>query len=99
MAAEMRRTTRTLPTELLRAMDRAMDRVVQEGKAESRGELVAVASRRGLASRERAAIDAAFAGMADDHAYRAEALAIEAEFECADAEALRLAEDEVRRAD
>lgn len=67
MAAEMSRTTLNLPTEL----PREMDRVVQEGKARSRSELVAAAVRRELAVRERAAI--------------------EAEFERADVEALRLA--------
>jgi Arc/MetJ-type ribon-helix-helix transcriptional regulator len=90
MAAETSRTTLTLPTELPRAIDRA----VHEGQARSRGELVAAALRRELAIRERAAIDAAFAALADDREYQAEALAIEAEFERADAEALRLAEGE-----
>jgi metal-responsive CopG/Arc/MetJ family transcriptional regulator len=55
MAAETSRTTLTLPTELPRAIDRA----VHEGQARSRGELVAAALRRELAIRERAAMSMA----------------------------------------
>ena len=59
----------------------------------SRNELVAMALRRELAAQERAAIDAAFAAMADDPAYHAEARELAAAFAAADWEALRLAEE------
>ena len=90
MSTRMVRTTLTLPADLLEAAERA----VREGKARSRNESVAAALRRELAAQERAAIDAAFAAMADDTEYQAEALAIEAEFVAACEEALRLAEAE-----
>jgi hypothetical protein len=83
------RTTVTFPADLLEAMDRA----VQESKARSRNELVTMALRRELAAQERAAIDAAFAAMADDPAYHAEACELATAFAAADWEALRLAEE------
>jgi hypothetical protein len=52
-----------------------------------------MALRRELAAQERAAIDAAFAAMADDPAYHAEARELAAAFAAADWEALRLAEE------
>jgi metal-responsive CopG/Arc/MetJ family transcriptional regulator len=82
------RTTLALPEDLLAAVDRA----VREGKAKSRGAWIAEALRRELAAEERSAIDAAFAGMATDSAYRREAEAIEAEFSGAGWEALRRGE-------
>ena len=88
MSTRAVRTTLTLPADLLEAADRA----VRSGKARSRNEFVAEAIRRELAAQERAGIDAAFAAMADDAEYQAEALAIEAEFATAGEEALRLAE-------
>lgn len=87
MANQTVRTTLTLPADLLAAADHA----ISEGRARSRNELIAQALRHELAAQERAAIDAAFMGMADDAAYHAEAMAIEAEFAQASAEALRLA--------
>ncbi len=47
-----------------------------------------------MAAEQRAVIDAAFAGMADDSEARQESLAIAEEFAVADWEALRLGEDE-----
>jgi metal-responsive CopG/Arc/MetJ family transcriptional regulator len=89
MALQTVRTTVALPVDLLEAVDRA----VRAGKARSRNELVAMALRRELAAQERAAIDAAFAAMADDPAYRAEAGELATAFAAADWEALRLAEE------
>ena len=82
------RTTLTLPAALLAAVDQA----VREGKAKSRNQLVAAALRRELAALERAAIDQAFAGMADDKAYQEEALKIAEEFAISDWEAFQLGE-------
>jgi Arc/MetJ-type ribon-helix-helix transcriptional regulator len=79
------RTTLALPVDLLHAIDQA----VQEGQARNRSEFIVASVRHELAARERAAIDAAFAAMADDPVYQAEAKAIAAEFEVADWEALR----------
>jgi metal-responsive CopG/Arc/MetJ family transcriptional regulator len=82
------RTTFALPVELLAAVDQA----IQAGHARSRNELVAMALRRELAAQQRAAIDAAFAAMAEDAAYQSEAQEIAAAFAQADWEALRLTE-------
>jgi Arc/MetJ-type ribon-helix-helix transcriptional regulator len=82
------RTTVALPADLLAAVDQA----VQAGHARSRNELVAMALQRELAAQQRAAIDAAFAAMAEDPAYQAEARAITDAFAHTDWEALRLAE-------
>ena len=84
------RTTLTLPYELLEATDRA----VSQGKAKSRNEFVAIALKHELAAHRRAEIDAAFAEMANDTEYQAEALQIEAEFAKASWEALQLGEQE-----
>ncbi len=83
------RTTLSLPIHLLDAVDRA----VREGKARSRNELVARSLERELAAQERLAIDAGFAGMAEDRDYHQEAHAIASEFAAADWEALRRGED------
>src|SRR5438046_6800748 len=88
MAPRTIRTTVALPAELLQAADEA----VREGQARSRNELLASALRRELAARRRAAIDASFAGMAQDVAYQEEASTIAAEFAVADWEALQLGE-------
>ncbi len=90
MAAETVRTTVSLPTDLLTAADRA----VRAGEARSRNELVINALRRELAAIERAAIDAAFAGMADDKEYLEEARVISEEFAQADWEAFQIGERE-----
>ena len=82
------RTTLALPADLLAAVDQA----VQAGHARSRNELVARALQRELAAQQRAAIDAAFATMAEDPAYQTEAQALTDAFAQADWEALRLTE-------
>ncbi len=82
------RTTLALPADLLERVDSA----VREGRARSRNAFVAAALRRQLAAEEAAVIDAAFAAMADDEEYQAEARALAEEFAVADWEALRLAE-------
>ncbi|MBD2776208.1 ribbon-helix-helix domain-containing protein [Iningainema tapete] len=82
------RTTLTLPAELLEATDKA----VQSGKAKSRNDFVARALRRELAALKRAEIDAAFAQMANDAEYHAEAKMIAEEFASSDWEAWQLAE-------
>src|SRR4051794_15776540 len=83
------RTTITLPVDLLEAADQA----VKRGTAGNRNDLVVTALRRELAAQERAAIDAAFALMADDAEYLAEAQAIADEYAVADWEAFQQAED------
>lgn len=95
MAATTVRTTITLPADLLAAADRA----VQEGKARTRNELVANALRRELAAQRRAAVDAAFAQMAADAEYQAEAQALSEEFARADWEALQAGERAVGAGD
>lgn len=89
MATRTVRTTVALPVDLLEAVDQA----VRAGKARSRNELVTMALRRELAAQQRAAIDAAFAAMADDSVYHAEARELATEFAAADWETLRLAEE------
>jgi Arc/MetJ-type ribon-helix-helix transcriptional regulator len=84
------RTTFALPADLLAALDEA----VQAGKARNRNELVRMALERELAARQRAAIDAAFAAMAQDPDYQAEAKAIARAFAAADWEAWQHIEDE-----
>jgi len=90
MASNVIRTTITLPADLVAAADTA----VRSGKVRSRNELVSIALRHELAARERAEIDAAFAGMADDPLYRADVETLAREFAGADWEALRIAEGE-----
>jgi len=89
MALRTVRTTLALPADLLEAVDQA----VRAGKARSRNELVAMALQRELAAQQRAAIDAAFAAMADDPVYCTEAHELATAFAAADWEALRLAEE------
>lgn len=88
MAERRVRTTVTIPADLLEAVDDA----VREGAVDSRNEFLASALRRELSARRRAAIDAAFAEMAGDGAYRREAEEIAEELAPASWEALRLAE-------
>jgi len=90
MSTRTVRTTLALPADLLEAIDQA----VQAGKARNRNELVAAALRHELAALQRAAIDAAFAEMAQDPAYEAEALEIATTFAATDWEAWRLHQDE-----
>ncbi|HLQ34374.1 MAG TPA: ribbon-helix-helix protein, CopG family [Chloroflexota bacterium] len=88
MPSGVTRTTLTLPTDLLKEADR----VVRQGGARSRNELLAEALRRELAVRERAEIDAAFAAMADDADYQAEVEQLSREFARSDWEAFQEAE-------
>ncbi len=80
------RTTVAIAADLLEAVDGA----VREGLARSRNEFLNAALKNQLAASRRAAVDAAFAGMADDPEYQQEALQIAAEFETADHESLEL---------
>jgi metal-responsive CopG/Arc/MetJ family transcriptional regulator len=82
------RTTLSLPAKLIEECDRA----VKEGKAKSRNDFVALALRHELAAQKRADIDAAFATMADDIEYQAEAVMMNDEFAQADWEALKIGE-------
>ena len=72
MSTHTVRTTLALPADLLSAVDQA----VQAGHARSRNEFVARALQRELAAQQRAAIDAAFAAMAEDRTYQTEAQAL-----------------------
>ena len=84
------RTTLTLPVDLLDAADQA----VRDGKARSRNELLVTALRRELAAQVRAAIDAAFAALADDETFQSESTALAEEAVAAGWEALRRSEVE-----
>ena len=88
MREQTLRTTLALPAALVAAVDQA----VRDGKAKSRNQLVATALRRELAALERAAIDQAFSGMAEDKAYQEEALQIAKEFAISDWEAFQIGE-------
>jgi metal-responsive CopG/Arc/MetJ family transcriptional regulator len=79
----MIRTTLALPRNLLTAVDQ----LVRDGGARSRGDLVATALRREIAARQRSANDRSFAAMALDEEYQAEGRTIMAEFAIADEEA------------
>ena len=89
MARDLTRTTLALPTELLTQVDS----LVREGRVRSRNSFVAAALQRELAAVEATAIDAAFAGMAEDADYQADAQTLTDEFAAADWEAWRAAED------
>lgn len=89
MSQARARTTVTIPTDLLAAVDRA----ISEGLARSRNEFLATALRNQLATLRRAAIDEAFAGMASDSTYQREATATARAFETADWEAFLMAEE------
>ena len=65
----------------------AVDRLVEEGRARSRDELIESALRRELAETHRAELDAEFGHMANDPDYQEEARLILAEFARADWEA------------
>ena len=90
MSTETVRTTLTIPTAILQAVDRA----VRAGNARSRNEFVTTALRHELAAQERAAIDAAFADMAHDPFYQAETAEVTTTFVTADWEAFCLTEEE-----
>ncbi|MCH8745129.1 MAG: ribbon-helix-helix protein, CopG family [Chloroflexi bacterium] len=82
------RTTVTLPDQLLKAVDQA----VEAGKAKSRNELIANALRRELAALRRLEIDSAFQEMSADQEYRDESLNLSEEFAEADSETLKQVE-------
>jgi metal-responsive CopG/Arc/MetJ family transcriptional regulator len=82
------RTTVALSADLLEAVDA----VVQEGVADSRNAFLERAIRKQLQDSRRAAIDAEFAGMAQDRTYRVEAIQVAEDFAESDWEALRTAE-------
>ena len=88
MPARKVRTTVALSADLLEAVDA----FVQEGVAESRNDFLERAIRKQLKDSRRAAIDAEFAGMAEDRTYREEAVEVAEEFAAAAWEALRIAE-------
>ena len=75
-------TMLTLPPDLLAAVDK----VVQEGRARSRDELVESALRLRLAGLRRSALDAEFRHMADDVDYQRDVHQILGEFAQADRE-------------
>jgi metal-responsive CopG/Arc/MetJ family transcriptional regulator len=77
--------TVALPGELVAAVDR----LVEEGRARSREELIESALRREVAEARRAELDAEFQDMANDADYQEEARLILAEFARADWEALQ----------
>jgi len=80
MQARKVRTTVALSADLLEEVDA----VVQEGQADSRNDFLEKALRIQLATLHRAAIDAEFAKMAGDRAYRKDAVQIAEEFAVAD---------------
>jgi metal-responsive CopG/Arc/MetJ family transcriptional regulator len=90
MAAGTVRTTITLPSDLIDKVDQ----IVQQGHARSRNELFLTALRHELAARERAAIDAEIALMANDPELIAEGLVLAEEAVKAGWEALQLSERE-----
>jgi Arc/MetJ-type ribon-helix-helix transcriptional regulator len=77
-------TTLALPSDLLAAVDK----VVQEGRARSRDELVESGLRLRLAELRRSALDAEFRHMADDVDYQRDVHQILGEFAQADWETL-----------
>ncbi|HLO48790.1 CopG family transcriptional regulator [Phormidium nigroviride] len=82
-----------LPSKLLEATEQA----VKAGKAKSRDELITRALRKELLVIKRAEIDAAFAGMANDTEYQAEALQITEEFAQSDWEAWQIGESDYEK--
>ena len=77
------RTTVTLPAELLAQADR----IIKEGKVDSRNNLFTRALKNEIAAIERAEIDSALAEMAQDPEYQQEVMLMEAEFASASWEA------------
>jgi metal-responsive CopG/Arc/MetJ family transcriptional regulator len=76
------RTTLTLPEDLLAAVDR----IVDDGGARNRGDLIADAIRKEIVARRRQEIDDAFTAMGRDVEYQREATSIMNEFARADGE-------------
>ena len=90
MSTDVTRTTVALPKELLDAVDQAVD----TGIAKSRNDLLVAALRQYLAKQRRAAIDTAFAGMASDTDYLAEADLLDRGLDRSSWEALEVAESQ-----
>jgi metal-responsive CopG/Arc/MetJ family transcriptional regulator len=88
MPARKLRTTVALSADLLEEMDAR----VRQGEADSRNDFLESALRNQLAASRRAAIDAEFARMASDPAYREEAVQVAKDFAEVDWEAFRAAE-------
>ncbi len=84
------RTTVALPDDLLRGIDAA----VRSGRSATRNEFLATAIRRELERIRREAVDREFEAMADDPLYQQEAREISDEYQLADWQALRVAEDD-----
>jgi len=84
------RTTVSLPNDLLRGIDAA----IQNGRADTRNEFLASAVRRELDRMQRAAVDREFEAMADDPVYQDEGRRIVDEYRFSDWKALRVAEDD-----
>ena len=80
------RTTLALPADLLRAVDRLID----QGRARSRNDVIARALRRELAMLERAVVDAEFRQMETDVDYQRETRQILGEFARSDWEAWKM---------
>jgi Arc/MetJ-type ribon-helix-helix transcriptional regulator len=78
-------TTLALPSDLVAAVDK----VVQDGHARNRDELVESAIRRQLAELRRSALDAEFRNIAADLDYQSDVRQILKDFAQADAETLR----------
>ena len=78
------RTTVTLPEQLLKAVDQA----VEAGKAKSRNELIAIALGHELAALRRLEIDQAFEERSADQEYQQESLKLSEEFAESDSETL-----------
>jgi metal-responsive CopG/Arc/MetJ family transcriptional regulator len=82
------RTTVTLPEQLLKAVNEA----VEAGKAKSRNQLIANAVRHELAALKRLEIDEAFEAMSGDPQYAQEVRDLSNEFVYSDWEALQQSE-------
>lgn len=82
------RATVTLPEQLLKAADEAVD----AGRAKSRTELIANALRHELAALKRLEIDNAFEGMSTDQQYQQEVRRVSDEFVESDWDAFRQGE-------
>ena len=70
----------------------AADKRVKEGKAKNRNDFIVMALQHELRAHEEADIDAAFAEMANDAEYQAEAELLEKEFAAASWEAFQIGE-------
>ena len=82
MTRTLHRTTIALPADLLVAVDH----LIHIGSVANRNEFIAVAVEAELRRRERAGIDAEFALMSQDPAYKTETAQLMQEFDLADRE-------------